>query len=379
MPSERRSSNETRPDAPAERLLILVDDREERDRLFALARRTPMFADWPIETGPLPARLQVWEGASVKTTLLAFGAATGQCPPLRLDPFARATNLIVVAPRAFLPLWRKGKIGRSFRCIASEDIDIRSLEIAARELTLARDKPRRQAAGIAPRPQALAQARADIWIDELKERIRSQSLVGGADRDRGLDSVADGALNALKLTDADLSRAGIAYDEALEASFAPDLNAAAESLVARWAPRTAWSLSVLVGDAPTRIDVSAEALDAFLGGFARIWRRRRTRADRLEWIVWDAGEDVRLVAIFAREGCAKTSGAALNDLVAGLLDELQSCAAACRAAMPDEMDCGRDAGRIAVIFRMPRAGYVDPLLLQAGQSALRQLAVLARS
>ena len=236
---------------------------------------------------------------------------------------------------------------------------------------------------LAERDRTLAEVRtlsasADAAIDDLAERLLANSLEQGPQVDMALATFADDALNALAQTNAELSRALADFDDEIDASLAPDLNFIAESLVARWAPRMDWSLSVLTSDTPAWLNVRADALEGFLMGFAEGWRRRRKAGDRLEWIVWDAGEDVRLVAVFARDEEPRGELETLRDLVQGLMADINILASGCRAAAMGELSCACDAERIAITYRLPKLCDADPLAAQASDQAMNQLAALAR-
>ena len=352
--------------------------------MLAVAQGTSQFAGSHVASQSLSSWLRRRGDLSADTILVALGDAPGASLQRRLEPLTRKTSLIVVAPRDFLRVWQADMMQRSFGCVASEDFCVPTLEIAMRNLERSRNNEQRLMGILAERNRTLAEvrtlsARADALTDALAERLLSRSLEASGQTEIGLATVAAEALHALAQTNADLCRALVDFEDDIDASLAPDLNIVAESLVARWAPRVDWSLSVLTSDTPAWLNVRADALEGFLMGFAKGWRRRRSEGDRLEWIIWDAGEDVRLVAIFARDEEPRSSTGTLRDLVEGLLTDISILASACRAGAPEELSCECDADRIAVTYRLPKLSDADPLAAEAGDDALSQLTALARN
>ena len=251
---------------------------------------------------------------------IAFVIVDGEVAPgfLRaIDDASRSAHVIWVAPRHVAEALSARPTARAQGVLAHEEISAPMLDLALRGLVSARAAERRLLGVIAEQNQALSSVRATF------ERLGSSF--------RASDFDSEDVMGLLREVEVSLSSALTSQARGLarEAPAADLVNILGSSLAA-WSRSDGGAVSALVSDGPIWLGASARDVETLLNECVRLWRRDRGIGDRLEWIVWDAGDSARAAAVMSRPGPAGVEtcvGALATRLARSLGPLVQACGA----------------------------------------------------
>ena len=236
------------------------------------------------------------------------------------DMRARATPVLWVLPRAELAKIGALPSARARGFAAREDLSASSLEAALRALRCARDAERGLLGVVGDFSERLSRVRATAF--RLGIALENPDIGG------------DDALAALRDTDASLTRALAGSRHILSPQTgAADLVDIFNSLLPDWARSEDGAVTALVSDGPIWVDAPARDLERLLSEVVTEWRRGRGFGDRLEWIVWDAGENARVAALLTQTANPEAGEDSLAHFAQSLADAIEQDARACRAGV----------------------------------------------
>lgn len=234
------------------------------------------------------------------------------------DMRARATPVLWVLPRAELAKIDALSSARARGLAAREDLSPTSLEAAMRALRCARDSERGLLGVVGDFSERLSRVRATAF--RLGNALDNPDLGG------------DDTLAALRDADASLTRALAGSRHILSPKTGgADLVDIFNSLLPDWARAEDGAVTALVSDGPIWADAPARDIERLLSEFVAEWRAGRGFGDRLEWIVWDAGENARVAALLTQTAGSDAGAHSSALLAQSLVDAIEGDARACRA------------------------------------------------
>jgi hypothetical protein len=342
--------------ADAERRAIIVasDGSIEGQGVFDVLRNTPIAADACLDQITIA---ELWRRRRFGADDLLLVVAD-RAPDARmlenLARLARGSTVALVVPAEWLAIGETLEAARSVGLVAREGLGPKVLETALRALLRARRNERRLLKTLAARNAALAEMR--IVAADLELSVEALSSRAPNEPASAAESLADEAIEALAEASA---RIGIAMAEA-DCDRPADLVRLVDSRVRRdgheWDPH----VFALMSEDPIWLGSSERLIGSMLDELFTRWRGARGAGDRLELIVWDAGDSARIAAVFSRVPGSEWS-ASLAWLVGDLIGRVRPLARAAGARIEAPCFASEDSERASFTLWVPKRSIARPI------------------
>jgi hypothetical protein len=333
----------------AEGRIIIASDRfADGSSLFAAARDAPVCEIARFERIPLA---DFWRRPDLDRDVFVL-VSTHRAPDAislsRWARLARSIALVFVVPREHIFAWETIGASRGIGIVAREDLGPAVLETAIRAVARARESERALIEILSGRNGVLSELRAVAQDLTLAERELTSRFAGAPTG--GAAALAAEAIAALAEAEARMASALAAIDTERPS----DLVALVDALVRRDGRPLDRGIGALTSEGPLWLAAPARETRALLVELLARWREERCVGDRLELIVWDAGENARIAAVISRAPNAPRARLAAS--VRGLISALQPFASACGATIESVGEPRGRVERISFAIQLPKRG-----------------------